>query len=92
VRLRPQRIQEARKGARLTQEGLAAAIGKHAFQVSHWETGLHTPRPETVAAIARETGRPLEFFFGDDDEEAVLKEELWAVVNRIARRPAGRAA
>lgn len=84
MRLDPKRLIEARKSARLTQEELGDRIGKAASQVSHYENGHYKPRPDALAAIARETGRTLEFFFNADDEEAALKEELWSVMRRVA--------
>ena len=81
----PHRIREARLSQRMSQEALASRVRTSRQNVLRWEKGHNTPRAEHVAAIAEATGRPLEFFFGDDeDEEAALAAELLHVVRRVA--------
>lgn len=53
------RIYKARTDAKLSQEGLAKAVGKTRGAVAQWEAGDVHPRPATLAAIARATGKSL---------------------------------
>jgi len=53
------RIKEARERAGFTQQQLADRLGIRASgrqRVSGWETGLRTPRRDTLEKIARATG------------------------------------
>ena len=52
------RIRAARESANLTQQQLADAVGAPGGrqQVSGWETGLRTPRRETLERIAEVLG------------------------------------
>ena len=45
------RIREARRGAGLTQEALAALVGVTAHAVGDWEAGRRTPTPEHLAGV-----------------------------------------
>lgn len=80
------KIKEARLGAKMSQDDLAFAVrrvtaGKltpAATEISRYERDRHVPRAELVAAIAKATGRDLEFFLNeseeaDPDEEAALQ-------------------
>ena len=53
------RIHQARTDAKLSQEGLAKAVGKTRGAVAQWESGDVHPRPSTLAAIAKATGKSL---------------------------------
>lgn len=52
-------IIEARRRAGLTQDELAARLGKPRATVARWETGVHAPSLETMRAIARACGLDL---------------------------------
>lgn len=68
-----ERIKEARKRRRLSQGGLARLIGlKSGVGVSHWETGVRTPLPETVKLLAEKLGVRYEDL--DPDNEAYDRE------------------
>lgn len=54
-----QRILLARVEAKLTQEELADRVGKTRGAVSQWESGEVHPRPATLKAIAKATGKAL---------------------------------
>jgi transcriptional regulator with XRE-family HTH domain len=56
------KIREARHDAGLTQAALAHAINTRERNIIRWENNQHEPRFEHVAAIAKATGHPLEFF------------------------------
>jgi transcriptional regulator with XRE-family HTH domain len=92
------RIKEARVGTTLSQKKFAQRIARHLpagyrpptrFDVMRWEKG-DEPRFPMLVAIARASGKPLDFF-GDEDEEeeslyAALREDLRAIVRaEIAR-------
>lgn len=64
------KIRAARKRAGLTQEALAARIGKTPESVSNIERGHQTPSIETLAVLARELTLPISEFFGVDDAVA----------------------
>lgn len=65
-----QRIYKARKDAGMTQDQLAAAVKKTRGAVAQWESGEIHPRPKTLDAIARATGKPLAWL-QNGGEEAV---------------------
>jgi Zn-dependent peptidase ImmA (M78 family)/DNA-binding XRE family transcriptional regulator len=69
----PVRLSIARKRRRLTREGFAALIGLSPHQMGRLEKGLHTPLPETMNEIVKQTGFPAEFFFGGDVDELPVK-------------------
>ena len=60
----------------MSLDGLAARIGSSRRHLIRLEKGDHTPRPATLAAIADATGKPVEFFTDDDEEESLLREWL----------------
>jgi transcriptional regulator with XRE-family HTH domain len=49
-------IRDARERARLSQSGLADAIGTTQSAVSRWERGHETPRADTLVEILRACG------------------------------------
>lgn len=78
-RFSPQRMKQARLSAGMSHAELARAISKGETSVGRWERGDHTPRGESVVAIAHATGRDIEFFYTEteaaesDEEEAALR-------------------
>lgn len=79
-RVRGARIRKARRempfehGRRVSQETFATKLNVHWVTVSSWERGKHPPSAEHLARIAALTGKPIEFFFGDEeDEESSLR-------------------
>jgi transcriptional regulator with XRE-family HTH domain len=69
------RIRQARHAAGMTQAALAVAAGTRERNIIRWENDQHSPRFEHVAAIAKATGKDIEFFVAeaestDDDEES----------------------
>ncbi|WHQ72508.1 XRE family transcriptional regulator [Methylorubrum extorquens] len=62
----PSRMVIARHRRRMSSKGLAEAVGLTAVHVSRLENGIHEPEPETLAAIAKALGFPVEFFTGDE--------------------------
>lgn len=58
------KIKEARHAAGMTQARLAQTIGTRERNIIRWENDQHEPRAEFIAAIAKATNKPLEFFVG----------------------------
>ena len=56
------RIRQARREARLSQSELGRKITAHVTSVSDWERGIHEPGIRHLTSIARETGKPLDWF------------------------------
>lgn len=87
------RIREARLTAGMTQAQLARAIVSTERNIIRWENNQNQPRIESVAAIAKATGRDLDFFLtgsseADDEEEAAalsLDVALRARIRQIFR-------
>ena len=63
------RVRAARQHIDLTQEALAAQIGRTPESVSNIERGLQLPNIETLVELGRILGIPVgEFFDGSSDE------------------------
>lgn len=58
------RIKEARQEKNWKQKELAQAVHVEPMTVSRWERGENTPPLETLALIAKATGKPRSFFVG----------------------------
>jgi transcriptional regulator with XRE-family HTH domain len=67
---RTDRIVLARVQAGLTQEELATKAGCSVFSIGKIERGSRSPSGPLLRRIARATGKPISWFFGDDDGEA----------------------
>lgn len=65
------KIRQARREAGLSLDHLAERIGSSRRHLIRLEKGDNTPRPATLAAIAEATGKPVEFFDADDEEESL---------------------
>lgn len=61
------RIREIRKGAKITQEALAAAIGTSQSNISEIEKGKHNPTLETLSKIAVALNVPVSALFDAAD-------------------------
>ena len=62
------RIREARLTAGMSRTQLAHAIVTSERNIVRWETDRNTPRAEHLAAIAKATGRDMEFFYSEGQE------------------------
>jgi transcriptional regulator with XRE-family HTH domain len=71
ARLR-QRIVEARKSASLSQQELARAVDLQPTAVSKIENGARDVSSTELAKIAHACGRPLSWFFSDEEPSAAL--------------------
>ena len=61
-RLRPEKLQKARRAKAFTQTELASRIGLTRQAVSAYEQGAKAPEPDTLVRIAEELGQPLGYF------------------------------
>ncbi len=70
------KIREARHNAGMTQASLAQTIGTRERNIIRWENNQHEPRAEHIAAIARATGKTIEFFVshGVDTDSAPFRD------------------
>ncbi len=55
----------------MKQEALAEAVGVAGLSISHYENGRQAPRIEVLERIAAATGKPLAWFFQDEDAAPV---------------------
>jgi putative transcriptional regulator len=62
------RVRALREAAGLTQESLARAAGIGRVTLVRLESGKHTPKISTLAAIAQILERPVEDLFAGPDE------------------------
>lgn len=74
VRVNGRRIREARQSAGMTQAQLARSIETTERNIIRWENSQNQPRVSSVAAIAKATGRDLDFFLtgsaeGEEEDE-----------------------
>lgn len=65
-----QRLKEARTQSGLSQEKLAEAVGVSGHAVYLFERGKNRPALDTLERIAAATGKPLAWFFQDEDASA----------------------
>lgn len=71
-------IKEARKSAGLTQEALAEKIGVSTQVLKDYEGGRKKPGRDRLPALAAATGRPVGFFFAEDEgaEQATVTADI----------------
>lgn len=65
------RLAFARSRSGLRQKDAAARIDAHPVQISEWETGKYTPRPETLAALAALYETPVKWLLTGEGESTV---------------------
>lgn len=87
-----QQIRRARKDAGLSHDRLAVAVGSSRQHLIRLEHGLHRPADSLLSAIARATGKDIEFFEDgtpeQDEEEAALAADLLRVLRAVLRERA----
>lgn len=76
------KIRQARLEARLTLDQLAERTGTSRQHLIKLEKGVHTPRGRMLHAIAQATGKPVEFFDADDEEESPSMENVLLEIAR----------
>lgn len=62
-----QRIKQAREESGHSKMSLAREIDQNRSTIHRWETGESKPRLENIAELAKATGKPVEFFFREED-------------------------
>ena len=77
-----QRIQHARKQAKLTQAELGARLGVSGSMIGQYENGFRNPKIETLERISDALGVPLVDLMDISPEE---KEEMEDIAERAAR-------
>lgn len=71
-----QKLREARKAAKLSQEKLAAEVRVEPPSISRWENGHDFPEDSRLPLICKALDVPIEFFEGKDD---ILRPSLGAL-------------
>ena len=66
------KIKEARKRTKMTQEELAGAVGVSDKSISAYESERISPPIKILEKIAEKTGSPLTYFFEESIESTVL--------------------
>jgi transcriptional regulator with XRE-family HTH domain len=51
----------------MSQGKLARALGVSDRAVQNWEQGRRLPRLDSIAQLSEVTGKPISWFFGDDN-------------------------
>lgn len=76
-----ERLKEARKNAKLTQQQLADIVGRTKSAVSRWESGENTPQLFDLVKIEKAVGVPGQVLMYGTDE---IKETTLSEINRIS--------
>lgn len=66
-----ERVREARTAAGMSQAHLAGLLDMEKLQIGRWEKGDAFPRPAALEKLAAVTGKPVAWFFQEDDRELV---------------------
>ena len=66
--LKPGRLKEARVQAGLTLQQAAEAVGTDLNSIWRYEAGRHRPSGPALHALANVYGKPVEWFFGEEEE------------------------
>lgn len=86
------RIRAARRsmpfenGRRVSQQALADRIGVHVITVSQWERSKSSPTVANLMAICEATGKPMEFFTGDSDDDEESQRRMRALISLLMER------
>ncbi|WP_024889040.1 helix-turn-helix domain-containing protein [Luteimonas huabeiensis] len=85
------RLREARERRGLSQRDLGIEAGLDAFvassRINRYERGVHQPKFELIARLARALGLPVAYFFAEDDELARLIVEFSRAGDRARPAP-----
>lgn len=83
-----QKIREARKSSRLSQEELAQVVGVSDKAISAYEVGRSTPPIKVLYKIADATDRPISYFMPGSEEVMSYQEilhDIDGVLNELLR-------
>lgn len=75
-----ERLREARKAAKLSQEALAKRIGRTKSTISRWESGERNPKMFEMVELEKTLGVPAESLLYGTEE---IKETTLSEINRI---------
>uniref|UniRef100_UPI00359C9C0D helix-turn-helix domain-containing protein n=1 Tax=Lactococcus garvieae TaxID=1363 RepID=UPI00359C9C0D len=78
-----ERLKEARKNARLTQQQLADIVGRTKSAVSRWESGENTPQLFDLVKIEKAVGVPGQVLMYGTEK---ITETTLSEINRISSR------
>jgi len=79
-----ERIRNARKDARLSQQALGEAIGVSDKSISAYEQSRSIPPFEKIKKIAVHTQRPVSYFTEDDIDNATITTKLLSIERELA--------
>lgn len=68
TKLRTAREQMREHGRKVSQERFAELIGVSRRSPGRWENGVSEPRVHHLQAIARATGKPIDFFVSSEGD------------------------
>lgn len=71
-----ERLRKYRKEVKLTQEQLSQKSGLAVINISQYERGVYTPKPEAGKKLADALGVSVPDLYGWDDESARLAAEI----------------
>ena len=84
------RLREARAAADISQEQLGILAGIDEFSASarmnQYERGRHAPNNQLMRRIAKVLGRPVSYFYAEEDQLAVLLEAYGQLSARKRKR------
>lgn len=76
-----QRLREARKAAKLSQEALAKKIGRTKSTISRWESGERNPKMFEMVELEKTLGIPAEVLLYGKEE---IKNTTLSEINRVS--------
>ena len=85
--LLPSRLHRARRESGLTQEEVAERTGVARNTVSRYELGRQAPSGRALLRLAAIYGKPMEWFFGEEDEPQTAPVHLNAEAPESATQP-----
>ena len=71
----PERLKQARREAGLTLEGTAERVNTGFNTIWRYEAGYHRPSGPTLYALAALYNKPVEWFFGEEEEPETTPKE-----------------
>lgn len=63
------RIRTVRRNLALTQDEFALLLGLKMSAIQKWEAGKYQPRAKNLRRLAEVSGKPITWFFDEDEEE-----------------------
>jgi len=79
-----ERLKKAREAAGLSQRKLGLLTGLSDKTISAYEQGRVTPPLETLVRIAKQLGKPISYFLGEDNPSERLASRLYKLQQVLA--------